>query len=352
MVGFITLLSCVFVLMCHGRGYFLPEYGALPDAEKNIISFLFYTATRGGEAAVTFFFLLSGFLVGGKGIERILSKTFDWKSYTIDRGARILPPLFCSITFCAIASIYLGSKPDWGYYIGNLLSLQGIFVPVISGPFWSLAYEVWFYIILALIGIFCLKNKISIKLVMFLLLGFCAWIFTKLQAVYLFAWVIGAAAYFIHIQKLKKRSWILLIFILIISYGLNQIARESRAFSALIMLPHSLCIIILACAGSIFISALSHTYSCNRFICFINQVGTKLAAFSYTLYLTHWTTFKLLQHCGFKKANNLTVQSLLTYIVALLIGMFVAYILYLPFERQTLIIKNYLKQFLNIEKGK
>ncbi len=145
----LRFLAAFAVLIAHARGFFLPEYSALPDSQRNIVTFVFYTCTRLGEEAVVFFFLLSGFLVGGRGIERLMNQTFNWKTYSIDRFARIVPPLFGALLFIFISSlICYKTMPNIGVYVGNLFSLQGVFVPIVSGPFWSLAYEVWFYVIL------------------------------------------------------------------------------------------------------------------------------------------------------------------------------------------------------------
>jgi peptidoglycan/LPS O-acetylase OafA/YrhL len=54
---------------------------------------IFFAATRLGGEAVLLFFVLSGFLVGGRIIRRAKSRTFSLKDYSVDRCSRILLPL-------------------------------------------------------------------------------------------------------------------------------------------------------------------------------------------------------------------------------------------------------------------
>lgn len=98
--------------------------------------------------------------MGGKTIERIRNNTFDIRSYTIDRGVRIMLPLFSATLLVIMDNMIRDISNDWLIIIGNLLSLQGVIVPPSVEPLWSLSYEVWFYIFIGCIGvIFMTSNK-------------------------------------------------------------------------------------------------------------------------------------------------------------------------------------------------
>ena len=127
-----------------------------------------------GRIAVIAFFVISGFLVGGRVILRLPDKEFDAIDYFIHRFSRIytvlIPALvmgygidWLGINFFDSSGIYI--HPDQlytngfgnditnhlglGIFIGNLMQLQDIIVPSLgsNGPLWSLANEWWYYVV-------------------------------------------------------------------------------------------------------------------------------------------------------------------------------------------------------------
>jgi len=81
------------VLLVHARGSAFVEYSALPGPQKNIIVASLFAFTRLGREAVLLFFVLSGFLVGGRLIDRVVRDDFRVVDYALDRLTRILLPL-------------------------------------------------------------------------------------------------------------------------------------------------------------------------------------------------------------------------------------------------------------------
>lgn len=58
------------------------------------------------------------------------------------------------VLFYLVTSIIIPGTPfSWGTALGNLLNLQGICCKSLVSPFWSLSYEVWFYIVLGTLGL-------------------------------------------------------------------------------------------------------------------------------------------------------------------------------------------------------
>ena len=88
----LRFIAAFMVLLSHSRNTFFPEYGALPSEQHNILTMAFTMFCRMGHEAVIIFFVLSGFLVGGRGFERIKAGTMNVKSYAIDRFSIIYPP--------------------------------------------------------------------------------------------------------------------------------------------------------------------------------------------------------------------------------------------------------------------
>lgn len=89
----LRFLAAFAVLGCHFRGALFVEYANLTHEYQNPVVFLFYFLTRFGFEAVLVFFVLSGFLVGGKVIQRLVEGSFKARDYAIDRFVRIMLPL-------------------------------------------------------------------------------------------------------------------------------------------------------------------------------------------------------------------------------------------------------------------
>lgn len=89
----LRFIAAFMVLLSHARNTFFPAFGDLPAEQQNIFSMAFTMFCRMGHEAVIVFFVLSGFLVGGRGFERIKNASMNVGSYAIDRFSRITPPL-------------------------------------------------------------------------------------------------------------------------------------------------------------------------------------------------------------------------------------------------------------------
>ncbi|MCM1139288.1 MAG: hypothetical protein NC453_12030 [Muribaculum sp.] len=81
----------------------------------------------------------------------------------------------------------------------------------------------------------------------------------------------------------------------------------------------------------------------------LNRLGTHLANFSYTLYLTHMVVLKLMVHYGMPKSATVNIHSMMLYSIEVLIALTSAYAIYYLFERNTKKLKNFL---LSLTSGK
>jgi peptidoglycan/LPS O-acetylase OafA/YrhL len=124
--------------------------------------------------AVIVFFVLSGFVVAYAALERDLSGS----TFTINRFARIasvaIPAIVLTIAvdtwFTGVAS----AEPDFAYqldnmswYIGICLTMSGSFWSAetacfSNGPYWSLTFEVWFYVVF---GIAAFAPTLRVKVI-------------------------------------------------------------------------------------------------------------------------------------------------------------------------------------------
>lgn len=128
-----------------------------------------------GLLAVYAFFILSGFLVANSLKRRSSIKSFLWA-----RSLRIIPGLFVAICLCAFAigplftemslANYLTSNEVYSYVLKNIsfVELQyklpatfemNTYPNAVNGSLWTLPYEVYCYIALALVGYLGLFQK-------------------------------------------------------------------------------------------------------------------------------------------------------------------------------------------------
>jgi peptidoglycan/LPS O-acetylase OafA/YrhL len=129
-----------------------------------------------GHIAVIVFFVISGFLVGGRTILNLQNKGFSITDYFCHRFSRIYTVLIPALVVGFILdwlgiNIFNGSgiynHPEQFYtnpfgnniaehlsfkiFVGNLMQLQTIIVTSLgsNGPLWSLANEWWYYVLFA-----------------------------------------------------------------------------------------------------------------------------------------------------------------------------------------------------------
>lgn len=142
------------------------------------------------------FLVLSRFLVGAKLIKRLADGNFLMCDYAIDRISRLWVPLVPAKVWSSIVTYWVGNPVSWVGFGGNLLvlagSLCGYFAKNI--PLWSLAYEIWYYILAgcaAAIVVSGTRGRIISGFVITLAFA----VFTRLGAEFLFAWLLVALIY-------------------------------------------------------------------------------------------------------------------------------------------------------------
>ncbi len=355
-LDWIRFLAALVVLLAHARGATFVEYGALLQSDKGALVAIWYALTRVEEEAVIVFFVLSGYLVGGMSLERMLARQFSPANYAIDRISRIMLPLFPALVLTAIIG-FVVDLPNLSIevFIGNLLSLQGVLVSSYgkNAPLWSLAYEAWFYILVWAIGLFTLKHSYQwLAGLTVLLVGI---VFIALSAHYLFCWLFGMFAYFTGTDSRKIKLQII-VSIILIMYGVLsvQIVQSSDSFDfsgiSSFFPEKEVAHLILAAGIAIFIRAIVNFEPRRIFVKNIEKVGTTFASFSYTLYLTHYPLLYLFGYLGLKRADSVTLGSLGIYILVCLFCVLVAFFMYLLFERRTRAVRQWMKRTAGVSR--
>lgn len=346
----LRFIAAFMVLLSHARNTFFPAFGDLPAEQQNLFSMAFTMFCRMGHEAVIVFFVLSGFLVGGRGFERINDGTMNVGSYAIDRFARITPPLLAAILFYYITSCILSGIPfSWATAIGNLLCMQGICCKSLVSPFWSLSYEVWFYIIFGALAVL-LKAKKDGKIIDGLIVFVAATsVFVLgLKMHYLLIWMMGAVSYLA--RPKRKNKWVLMssflgLFISVLYYQLSKDTRSVEfAFEGT---NRELTDIIMSLMVCLLIQQVLLFEPNGRVSKWIeNKVGC-MAKFSYTLYLSHRIVFLwIVAYIWPQDSCQFTMLGMIKFTVVILTTLFTCWLLYLISERYSPLIKRNMKKHL------
>jgi peptidoglycan/LPS O-acetylase OafA/YrhL len=351
-------VAAMLVLIMHLRGVYFVDYSEIES--KSFFTNVFYFITGFGSQSVVIFFVISGYLVGGKSYEQIKFKTFSPKNYFISRFSRIYIVL--------VPALVLGGALDWfgmnyfnqnriyshvfgngnlmqasdsrlnlSVFLINFASLQTIAGPVLGSnrALWSLANEWWYYILFPVIAsVFFYDHKkysVAISIIILVLLPF------KIS-LYFLIWLMGCSA---SIVKLKINSFILW-FILIIALLLSRTVLLHESMFFLIALLYSL---ILASMNEIKSDEKSlHTRGKNGMLPpiagFIFLFNKKLADFSFSLYAIHFPViFFMFALFNVSYQCQPHLISYLTFIIFIIFIYIISYLFFLTFENKTQKIK-------------
>lgn len=209
---------------------------------------------------------------------------------------------------------------------------------------WSLSYEVWFYIIMCAVGYTIVRRNSGKAVWGFLTFGICALVFTKLQAYFLFIWFIGALGYFL-LEKKSKAALAALAILSIVMVGVMQLTSGSNTNTQFGEIAELRTFIEITFGLTIcgFIIQIIQFPPKSKIGESINTLGTRLAAFSYTLYLTHIPVRNLLIHFKAPKCASIDLTSISLYLCWIAIAMATAYAFYYLFERNTRKVKTWIK---------
>ena len=288
------------VVIGHLRSYMFVEYGLVTD--RNMFIRLFYFLTGFGHEAVMIFFVLSGFLVGGKVLHRVKKGQFDVRLYAINRVSRLYVVLIGALVIGYIldniglnylnnTGIYNGTyqielnspvfsaQANLGLYtlLSNILMFQTILTPPLgtNQPLWSLSNEFWYYvlfpiIVIMLIGSSGLKKKGLLAVLLLVLV-----LFLPFQMLLYFSmWVMGA------LVSLLERPIVKYFFVSIGSFGFSLLMARVG------VLPAFASDMLVASAFALTINTLIADRHEIRPV--VATFNAKMSGFSYSLYSIHY----------------------------------------------------------------
>jgi peptidoglycan/LPS O-acetylase OafA/YrhL len=336
------------VVAIHSRGQWV-EWGRLAEASKTKLAAIFFALTRSGTESVLVFFVLSGFLVGGKVIERLAEGTFDLRSYVIDRVTRIWTPLIPALVWSAVVAFWVGKPVSWVDLGGNFLGLQvSVFHCFAENiPLWSLAYEIWFYVLAACVASCILGGtKSRMGAVFGLALGFA--VFTKLGAAFLFAWLLGAATYWLCSRPRRPLLAAVGIALMAAGYICSQLRSATVSVNTSTWARYApssdVATLMLSMGMACFLPFLAQLRPSSKFGESFNALGGKLAAFSYTLYLTHYPVLYVWEHYLPERRGTIDAASVALYLLRIASCVAFGWLCYLPFEKQTSRLRKWLRK--------
>lgn len=348
-LDWVRFTAALMVVACHARGYTWAQWNELDPHDHTKFAETFFILTENGNEWVVAFFVLSGFLVGGKVIERSLAQTFDPWAFAVDRITRIWVPLIPALVLTTGVALYCGFPILFAVLLGNFFSLQGIFCDIFGNnvPLWSLSYEVWFYILTGVAALIVMRPKTH-RLWLWLGLAASLAAFTKLWPVFLSCWLIGAFSYFLSSGKKSTGLGLFGLFLALLGICLFKMYEDPGPIDDYLhaWLPSpNIAWLIESLGLGIFFADICHREPHSPLMMRFERFGTSLAAFSYTLYLTHYPILLLWERISSApRYPHIDAVSFLVFLCKIGATLLGAWLLYLPFESQTPTIRKWLKK--------
>jgi peptidoglycan/LPS O-acetylase OafA/YrhL len=360
-------IAALAVVIGHIRTLMFVNYNAVEH--KTILVRAFYFLTGFGHQAVMVFFVLSGFLVGGKVVSRIKQDSFNSVNYLINRISRLyIVLIFALMTGYALDTIgsnyfnqtgvYSGSHEfDFGsmreappkdrlgadILLSNLFMCQTILTPTLgsNGPLWSLANEFWYYLLfpplfLLLFGKGTKRTKFILLMVSFLLA-----IFLPVHILdYFLVWLIGVGITLA--KKVSPKFTVPAIGVFLAILAALRFVLISNFWSDLL---------IGVAFGITMISFMGNSAPVARLK--IKKFHEKMSGFSYSLYALHFPMILLtlavmnkVFKVGFGHQPSLKIFPL--YISVLLAVYCYSYLVSRVTEENTPIIRKWLRQIVRV----
>ena len=337
-LDWLRFLAAFAVLLMHVRGVAFVEYGALPVEQRNPLLASVFLLARFGREAVLLFFVLSGFLVGGRLFDRAVTGEFRALDYSLDRASRIFIPLLPALALTIVAAWLMHQPVGWLDGVANVIGLQEVLAPALrqNDPLWSLSFEIWFYVLGG-----CLAWLVQAqRLALFPALLFIAslGVFTELGGSFLFCWLVGAVAW-----RIRPRQFLWAAMgcgLVLVAAGslMIQLNRDTALFDKADLkgwLPETpYARLVLASGYAMVIQHLILRPAMGGLKWF-ERFGGKLAAASYTLYLTHYPVLALLKYWGWQPSSRIDLRSLGRFLGVMSLTLVVTWLFYFLFESRT-----------------
>lgn len=333
-------LGALAVLTCHAWYMCVPQYRDLPLEQQTLPRHLSYFLFAYGGDAVVYFFIISGMLVGGRWVEKALNGNANIKDYAINRISRIYPPLFCILAIITGVNLLTGTSFTAWDIIGQFFGLQGVCVPDYGGVFWTLAYEIWFYVFVAgIIAVISMKNKVVGVSLISLSVAVALFVHPVWFAIIL----LGLLAYYLKGKGIPKWlavlaaiTWVVLRVLSFMRNG-TSFPELNEMLNADVCQWFSAVCVMLIVVWLLKSQPIGWKGSLDRF-------GSKIAPFSYSLFLTHYQVLRLFQYYH-GQSDGLDMNTVLYFLLNCFVSILFAVVFYNLTEKHTKRVENKLKFF-------
>ena len=359
-------VAALLVAAGHLRNFLMVDWSAVPAHSP--AAALFYWLTGFGRMAVIVFFVLSGYLVGGRTLAALEAGRFSVGSYALNRLSRLYPPLLAALALTALLDgLGLQYANALGFYdypnsylvIGeqqgvaatlnartallNLLFMQTIIAPTFGSntPLWSLANEFWYYVFGPLVALLARTRRWVLLATPVALLALGAGFGLEIVALGA-TWLAGALAY----RYARARPRPVLLGALSVFLLVAAAARMARG-AAGGTLPYDVALAgafaaLLCVAGRPAADEASQAHP---------PLAARLAGFSYSLYLVHVPVCFLfsaavLQHYARPQRLAPDAAALAWYAAGLALAILVAFLMSRVSEARTDDIRRWLARRL------
>jgi peptidoglycan/LPS O-acetylase OafA/YrhL len=356
-------LAAVQVAAAHLRSEMFP--GLREISHPSLVYQLLAFATGFAHQAVVVFFLISGWLVGGSLLNKLIQQDRNvLRAYAIDRATRLWTVLLPAMCLMLVVGFLIGeadpahvdasaqNEYSAASFIGNLVGLQTVSVKNFAGNYalWSLANETWYYIQFPLLlTVFLGHTRLRQLGAATALVLLCASLPLPIT-LYFALWLAGALFSRLRIDCTNgfRIGLVLLAAGCSVYFRLTGRNDDLKVDSFLQDLVYSLPLLA-------FLAAMQHpldqkSISIQR----LGRVAHLLSEFSFTLYVTHVPIIDLLRYLGMRYfgRNRLASDAPLDY--AIYVGMLCAliafaYLSYLLFESHTFRIRGIVKNLLQAQ---
>ena len=221
-------LAAVAVLLWHVRGTVNLPPGL---AGGGLIGKMWMAVSSHGSNAVTVFFVLSGYMVGGGVLRSLRMGNWSWRDYAIARFTRLYVVLIPALLLTLLLDLsgqalapsaetyrvlslggdnHAGSPParlSSEVFLGNLLFLQDLVGPVLgtNGALWSLTYEFWYYVLFPCVMVVFHAPSLRARAAYVFLACGIAWLLGAKGLFLMIAWLAGAGMAWL-VARLPARS--------------------------------------------------------------------------------------------------------------------------------------------------
>ena len=244
---------------------------------------------------------------------------------------------------------WVGKPVSWVGFGGNLLGLQVVWFRSFADniPLWSLAYEIWFYILAGAAAFWTLSGRRG-RIASSFAIAVAFAVFTRLGAEFLFAWLLGAMTYWLCRQP---RQWSLALTGCVL-IGLGYLNSQLRTATVSVdmsswlrfMPPAEVATVVLSLGMALVLPYVTQLRPRTQRGMAINEMGTRLAAFSYTLYLTHYSLLYVWEYYLPERHSSIDIPNSALYLLRIASCLLLSWLLYLPFERNTSWVRKQMKR--------